>query len=124
MIGLAPVECLLYALAQFDIVNEVQNVDGPQNVVQLPQGLFGVVLPGVAAEFAYHGGLGRVFLRKGCQDTLDIGPFADDQLFVGPIGWPNQHVGRILTWQLEPDQGRGFLLHGLIARGKAVAAGI
>jgi len=39
----------LYALTQLDIVNEVQYVDGAKDVVQLPQGLFGVVLPGVAA---------------------------------------------------------------------------
>ena len=49
VIGLAPVERLLYALTQLDIVNEVQYVDGAKDVVQLPQGLFGVVLPGVAA---------------------------------------------------------------------------
>ena len=104
MIGLASVECLLHALAQVHIVNEVQNVDGAADVVQLPERFFGIVLPGIAAELANDGGLGGVLLRQRRHDALDVGPFTDDQFFIYPVGRSDQHFSRILAWKTEANQ--------------------
>ena len=121
MIGFAPVERLLYTLAQFDIINEIQNVDSAQDVVQLPQRLFGAVLPGIAAEFAHDSGLGRVLLRQGRHDALDIGPLTYDQVLVDLVGWSDQHVSWILAWQAKAHQRCCLPLQSLIAWSKAVA---
>jgi hypothetical protein len=46
VVGLAPVERSLNVLPQSGIVDEVQNIDASQDVVQLPQRLLGLILPG------------------------------------------------------------------------------
>jgi hypothetical protein len=62
--GLAAVECLLRALPQGGIVDEVEDIDASADVVQLPERLLGLVLTGIGTQFAHDRRLGHILLRK------------------------------------------------------------
>jgi hypothetical protein len=63
-IRFAPVERLLYRLAQADIVDELQDVACTAEVVELPKRLFRLVLAFVAGELAHDGGLRDLLLPE------------------------------------------------------------
>ena len=116
MIGLPSVECLLNTLAQLHVIDEVQDVYRPTNVVQFPKGLLGLVLPGVAAEFSHNGGLGGVLLGERRHDALHVGPFVDvNSSLTLLLGLISMSAGYLLGYS-KPTRDAVFLCN-LLYRG-------
>ena len=67
-------ERLLHALPQLRVIDEIEDLERPADLVEFPQGFLGWVLPRVVAELAHDGGLGHVLVHQRRHDALDVGP--------------------------------------------------
>jgi hypothetical protein len=95
-------------------------MDGPEDVIKLPECLLGLVLPGVRGQLTHHGRLRHILLCKGCQDTLDVRPFLDDQRIEGLARRLDQAMG-IVVWMVESDEAGHPLVQVAVTRRELVA---
>jgi len=79
MVGLAAVERLLDVAPQHRRIDAVQQVQGADDSIELPQRSLRAVLAAVGAQFSDDHALGRGLQRQREQDALDVDLFREDQ---------------------------------------------
>lgn len=78
VVGLATIESLLYTVPKIGIIDKVEDVNGPADVIQLPECLPGLVLPGVRSQLTHDCGLRHILLCEGCQNALNVRPLLEN----------------------------------------------
>ena len=116
-------ERLLHALPQLRVIDEIEDLERPADLVAFPQGFLGWVLPRVVAELAHDGGLGHVLVRQRRQDALEVGPFLDHQIVERLTRRPAEEIA-ITAGMLESDPRGRFFLQIPVARRETVAKGV
>ena len=92
VVSFSPVQDPLHHLPEQQDVHIFQEIDGPEDAVQLPHGAFRSVLPHVGTQLSNDHALRGDLEPQGHQDFLDVGPLGDDELRAHSLGRPQQEV--------------------------------
>jgi len=93
----------LNTLAKYRIIDEIEDVDRPPNIIQLPQRFLGLVLTCIGTQFADDRRLRHILLSKGGQDALNVRSLLDDQRIERLARRLDQVTG-IVARMVEADQ--------------------
>jgi hypothetical protein len=121
VVGLAAVERLLDVAPQHRRVDVVEQVQGADDAVELPQRSPQTVLAPIGAQLPDDHALRCALERQGEQDALDVGLLREDQALADTAVRPDRPVLVAVRRMAEPEQsGLHLALDVAVARGESV----